>query len=215
MRCATPSRRTCWAPAATCAPSRSCWAMPASRPPSATPTSTLHASARSIGLRTRGRRSADFPSGWEAKNVGPLGFQAILPIFPPPPDIIDINDITSRRQMTGQEGLHIGHEGLPGRLVGAVVRAAAAARLAAIADAVEVAHWQAERVEAVMGVGIDVRLYQFAAGADPVEQRLALLDRCPVVERAHGDQGRQARPQLGPDRLPQGAVRIDQDGRPP
>src|SRR3954464_6857564 len=156
MRCATPSRRTCWALAATCAPSRSCWAMPASRPPSATPTSTRHASARSTGLRTRGRRSADFPSGWETKNVGLLGFQAILPIFPPPPDIIDINDITSRREMPGEERLHVGHEGLPRRFVGAVVRTTAAARLAAVAYALKVAHRQAERVEAVMGVGIDM-----------------------------------------------------------
>src|SRR3954469_7736351 len=101
-------------------------------------------------MRTRGRRSADFPSGWETKNAGPLEFQAILPIFLPPPDIIDINDITSRRQMTGEERLHIAHESLPGRLVGAVVRATAAARLAAVADALKVAHRQAKRVEAVM-----------------------------------------------------------------
>ena len=73
-----------------------------------------------------------------------------------------------------KECLHVGHERRPGRLVGAIVRAAAAAGLAAVADAREVAHRQAEGVEAVMGAGIDMRLQEIAAGRDPVEQGLAL-----------------------------------------
>src|SRR4030081_1027508 len=62
-----------------------------------------------------------------------------------------------------QERLHVGDERLPRRLVGAVMRAAAAAWLAAVADALEIAHRQAERVEAVIGALLYVRLDQIAA----------------------------------------------------
>jgi hypothetical protein len=50
------------------------------------------------------------------------------------------------RQIPRQKRLHIPHERLPRRLVRAVVRAAAAAGLAAVADTREVAHRQAESV---------------------------------------------------------------------
>src|SRR5256885_17108133 len=95
------------------------------------------------------------------------------------------------------------------------MRAAAAAGLAAVADALEVANRQATRVETVMGAGIDVRLHQVTVDFHTLEQRLALLHRRPVVERAQGEHRGQARPWLWPQRLAQPAIGIDQDRRPP
>jgi hypothetical protein len=48
-----------------------------------------------------------------------------------------------------------------------------------------------------------VRLEALAAGRDPVEQGLALGDRRPVVERAHGDQRRLWHGEPGAERLGQ------------
>src|SRR5258707_84636 len=81
----------------------------------------------------------------------------------------------------------------------------------ACAYSVEIAHRQAERVEAVIRALVDVRVDQIATLHDAIEHRLALRDRRPVVECRHGDQRRLADGELGTKCIGQRTVGIDQD----
>src|SRR5262245_65880876 len=117
----------------------------------------------------------------------------------------------SRQERSCQKRLHVSDKGLPCRLVRTIVRTAAAAGLAAVADAIEIAHRQAERVETVMRSFVDACLDKLAALDDAVDHCFALLHGRPVIECTHGEERRLADRQLAAQRIAKRRVRLDKE----